>query len=93
MGLQEMVAGIYIYIYPKSFQLCPTLYNPMDCSLPGSSVHRIFQARILEWVAISSSRDMRVCVCVFKQIAQHLLDHRKSKRVPKKQLPLLHGLH
>ena len=30
----------------------------MDCSLPGSSVHRIFQARILEWVAISSSRDL-----------------------------------
>ena len=37
-------------------QLCPTLCDPMDCSLPGSSVHRIFQARILEWVAISFSR-------------------------------------
>ena len=37
-------------------QLCPTLCNPMDCSLPGSSVHGISQARILEWVAISSSR-------------------------------------
>ena len=37
-------------------RLCPTLYDPMDCSLPGSSVHGIFQARILEWVAISSSR-------------------------------------
>ena len=33
-----------------------TLCNPMDCSLPGSSVHGIFQARILEWVAISSSK-------------------------------------
>ena len=32
-------------------QLCPTLCNPMDCSLPGSSVHGIFQARVLEWVA------------------------------------------
>ena len=30
-------------------QLCPTLRNPMDCSLPGSSVHGIFQARVLEW--------------------------------------------
>ena len=30
-------------------QLCPTLSNPMDCSLPGSSVHGIFQARVLEW--------------------------------------------
>ena len=34
-------------------QLCPTLCDPMDCSLPGSSVHGVFQARILEWVAIS----------------------------------------
>ena len=34
---------------------CPTLSNPMDCSLPGSSVCGIFQARVLEWVAISFS--------------------------------------
>ena len=33
-------------------QSCPTLWDPMDCSLPGSSVHGILQARILEWVAI-----------------------------------------
>ena len=39
-------------------QSCPTLCNPMDCSLPGSSVHGIFQARILEWVAISFSRGL-----------------------------------
>ena len=37
-------------------QLCLSLCNPMDCSLPGSSVLGIFQARILEWVAISYSR-------------------------------------
>ena len=37
-------------------QSCPTLSDPMDCSLPGSSVHGIFQARIPEWVAISFSR-------------------------------------
>ena len=36
-------------------QSCPTLCSPMDCSLPGSSVHGIFQARVLEWVAISFS--------------------------------------
>ena len=36
-------------------QSCPTLRDPMDCSLPGSSVHRIFQARVLEWVAIAFS--------------------------------------
>ena len=36
-------------------QLCPTLCNPMDCSPLGSSIHGISQARILEWVSISSS--------------------------------------
>ena len=37
-------------------QSCPTLCHPVDCALPGSSVHGILQARILEWVAISFSR-------------------------------------
>ena len=36
-------------------QSCPTLHDPMDCSLPGSSVYGIFQARVLEWVAIAFS--------------------------------------
>ena len=36
-------------------QLCPTLGDPMDCSLPGSSVHGISQARVLEWGAIAFS--------------------------------------
>ena len=39
----------------KSLQSCPTLSDPMTCSLPGSSVHGIFQARVLEWVAIAFS--------------------------------------
>ena len=39
-------------------QLYPTLCDPKDCSLPGSSVHGISQAKILEWVAISFSRDL-----------------------------------
>ena len=38
-------------------QSCPTLRDPMDCSLPGSSVHGIFQARVLEWGAIAFSVD------------------------------------
>ena len=37
-------------------QLCPTLSDPMDCSLPGSAIHGIFQARVLEWGAITFSR-------------------------------------
>ena len=39
----------------KSLQSCPTLSDPMDCSLPGSSIHGIFQARVLEWGAIAFS--------------------------------------
>ena len=40
-------------------QSCPTLSDPMDCSLPGSSVHGIFQARVLEWGAIAFSDDLK----------------------------------
>ena len=36
-------------------QSCPTLHDPMDCSLPGSSAHGIFEARVLEWIAIAFS--------------------------------------
>ena len=39
----------------EAAQSCPTLYDPSDGSLPGSSVHGIFQARVLEWVAIAFS--------------------------------------
>ena len=39
-------------------QLCPTLCDPRDCSPPGSSAHGILQARILEWVAFPSPRDL-----------------------------------
>ena len=38
-------------------QSCPTLSDPMDCSLPGSSIHGIFQARVLEWGAIAFSQN------------------------------------
>ena len=41
----------------KVAQSCPTLCDPVDCSLPGSSVHGILQARILEWVADPFSRE------------------------------------
>ena len=41
-------------------QSCPTLRDLMDCSLPGSSIHGIFQARVLEWVAIAFSSGIRV---------------------------------
>ena len=50
-----MFVCVCVFVYVCT-QLCLTLCNPMDCSPSGSSAHGIFQARILEWVAISSSR-------------------------------------
>ena len=45
------------YCWSEVAQSCPTLCNPVDCSLPGSSNHGIFQARVLEWVVISFSME------------------------------------
>ena len=49
-------AWLGVCVCAKSLHSCPTPYDPMDCSLPGSSVHGILQSRILEWVAMPSSR-------------------------------------
>ena len=43
----------------EAAQSCPTLSDPMDCSPPGSSIHRIFQARVLEWGAIAFSEQQQ----------------------------------
>jgi len=51
---KENQSGIEVKVLVA--QWCPTLYNPMDWSPPGSSVHGILQARVLEWVAIPFSR-------------------------------------
>ena len=57
--LQLMVPFSHILacLCAQSLQLYLTLCDPMDCSQPGSSVHGVLQARILEWVAMSSPRD------------------------------------
>ena len=47
-------------------QSYPNLSDPIDCSLPGSSVHGIFQARVLEWVAIAFSGTQSICPQLFK---------------------------
>ena len=57
-------------------QLCPTLHDPMDCSLPGASVHGIFQARVLERDSIAFSegwtRDDEIDVCAkYVPLAEH----------------------
>ena len=53
----------------EAAQSCPTLSDPMDCSLPGSSVHGIFQARVLEWGAIVFSKITTNSVLIL-----HILD-------------------
>ena len=64
----------------KSLQSCPTFYDPMDCSPPGSSVHGILQARILEWVAMPSSRGSslprdQTCISYASYIGRQVLYH------------------
>ena len=70
MGFSGKNAGVGCHVYVWVTQLCPTLWDPMSCSPPGSSVHGILQARILEWVAIpfsrrsSQSRDRTQVSCI-----------------------------
>ena len=49
---------VCVCVHAKSLQLCSTLCNSMDCSPPGSSVHGILQARMLEWVAMPPPEDL-----------------------------------
>ena len=59
---------MFMYMHAKSPQACLILWDPMDCSLPGSSIQGILQARILEWVAMPSSRGSswpRDLTCVY----------------------------
>ena len=55
-SLTSSCPDVYLFNPCSVVKLCLTLLDPMDCSLPGSSDHGIFQAKVLEWVAISSSR-------------------------------------
>ena len=66
-------------------QSCPTLCDPMNCSLPGSSVLGIFQTRILQWVAISFSRGSSgardwTCVSCISRIGRQILYHWARER-------------
>ena len=55
VGCHFLLQGMKVKSESEVAQSCPTLSNPMDCSLPGSSIHGIFQARVLEWGAIAFS--------------------------------------
>ena len=65
-------------IHAELLQVCLTLCNPMDCSPPGSSVQRVLQARMLEWIAMPSSRvppnsrNRISCIsCIGRQVLYH----------------------
>ena len=55
MGCHFLLQWMKVKSESEVAQLCLTLSDPMDCSLPGSSAHGIFQARVLEWGAIAFS--------------------------------------
>ena len=62
-------------------QSCPTLSNPMDCSLPGSSVHGIFQARVLKWGAMQQTNGWERAVAV-----RHHWGHRPVMKLERRQM-------
>ena len=62
-------------------QSSPTLHDPMDCSPPGSSIHGIFQARVLEWGAIAFS-GIRVCSVVKNPPANQMQVHSLGGKIP-----------
>ena len=55
VGCHFLLQGMNVKSESEVTQSCPTLHGPMDCSLPGSSIHGIFQAKVLEWGAIAFS--------------------------------------
>ena len=59
VGCHFLLQCIKVESESEAAQSCPTLRYPMDCSLPGSSVHGIFQARVLEWGAIAFSKESK----------------------------------
>ena len=63
-------------------QLCPTLNDPMDCSLPGSSIHGIFQARVLEWGAMLSPAEKRAVKCISHVFPEKGLTTQSSDKQP-----------
>ena len=62
MGCHFLLQCMKVKSQSEVAQSCLTLHDPMDCSLPGSSVHGISQARVLEWVAVQFSSIAQLCL-------------------------------
>ena len=70
VGCHFLLQSMKVKSESEVAQSCPTLSDPMDCSLPGSSAHEIFQARVLEWIAIAFSRlRLKINLAIFPKIA------------------------
>ena len=65
VGCHFLLQCIKVKSESEVTQVCPTPSDPMDCSLPGSSIHGIFQARVLEWVAIAFSDYTIYITCLY----------------------------
>ena len=70
---------------------CPTLYNPVDCSLPGSSLNGILQAWILEWAAISFSSNMNVLSNIIHNSQKVNMTQVSIKNIYKQDVVFLHN--
>ena len=69
---------LYTCAHARSLQPSLTLCDPTDCSPPGSPVHGILQARILEWVAMSSSRTVHLKIVKVENFILHIFCHNKK---------------
>ena len=77
-------------------QSCPTLHDPVDCSLPGSSVHGIFQARVLEWGATAFSIALtkqtfvgKVMSLLLNMLSRLVITFLTSEKLPGRKTPPL----
>ena len=61
LGVLYCLTKLLYWKWNEVAQSCPTLRDPMDCSLPGSSIHGIFQAKVLEWAAIAAAKSPESC--------------------------------
>ena len=90
MGCHFLLQCMKVKSESEVAQLCPTLTNPMDCSLPGSSIHGIFQARVLEWGAIAFSESLHSVP--FSSVAQSCLTPCDPMNCSTPGLPVRHQL-
>ena len=82
VGCHFLLQCIQVKSESEVTQPCPTLRDPMDCSLPGSSVHGIFQARVLEWVPWYTSKNTSF---PDGQFVQSVLENQKWDKTKPKQ--------